>query len=199
MTSMTIEWSGNGVARITTAVEALAGTQKHKALQRAVNHVGAKTFTQTKRSLAKQMGVTQKALTEGGRTLTAHPAYGGDLSYHIRTGGRAMRLKAFKPNPSEPGARPPSLTAAPWGNRRAFKRAFWIGAGAKWGLGAKSEANIYMRLGKKRFPVKSLYGPNLNKELVKDTVAANFFAIVRRDLPARVAHEINVITRGIVA
>jgi len=48
-------------------------------------------------------------------------------------------------------------------------------------------------------PIKGIAGPNVPKEMVKDHVAAAFEALVSTDLPARLKHEIRVLTDGVVS
>lgn len=197
MTRLVYQWDDSGTARIYAALDALSGPRRTAAARRALNHTGAKVHTIVKRTLTKQMGLTSQKLFKDGRVLRPIKASGAHLEYQIVSTGRAVRLAEFGPNPSGPGIKSRSLSAAPWGNRRKFKRAFWIAGGAAWGRGNLKGSNIYMRIGKERFPVKALWGPNLNKELVKDATAAAFHATVASSLPARVEHEVRFITGGV--
>jgi len=185
MAVLHFQWSGNGIARMTMALERLESSRRHAAFRRALNHTGDKTFTQVKRTLSKQMGLTQKALMGNGRNLKKRRAAGGALDYQIISHGGAIRLKEFKHRVTSKG-----LTAYPWGVRHSFKSAFVI---------PRYGGNLYRRRTSKRFPLEALYGPNISKELVKDATAAAFQAIVATELPPRVEHEVRVITSGVLS
>jgi hypothetical protein len=88
------------------------------------------------------------------------------------------------------------ITAYPWGNKKSFRSAFAIRSGAAWGGGALKQAGLYRRRTKRRFPLEALYGPNINKELVKDATAAAFQEVVTTNLPRRIEHEVRVITKA---
>lgn len=53
-------------------------------------------------------------------------------------------------------------------------------------------------MGSDHLPIKGIAGPNVPKEMVKDHVAAAFEAPVSTDLPARLEHELLVLTDGVV-
>lgn len=185
MATIAYQWTGDGIARITAAVETLAGPRRVAALRRALNHTGDKTYTLVKRTLVKQMGLPNQKLFKDGRTLTKRRASNGSLVYEIRSTGKAVRAKEFRHNVTRKG-----ITFYPWNVRHAVRSAFVIN---------RYGGNFYRRRTKKRFPLEALYGPNINKELVKDAVAVAFLTTIARDLPARVEHEVRVITNGVVS
>lgn len=185
MAQLTMVWTGDGIARITAACEALSGRQRHTALRRAINHTGDKTFTLVRRTLAKQMGLNSQKMLSSGRTLIRVRANFSNLEYQIISGGRAVRAKEFKHRVGKKG-----ITFYPWGVRHFIRSAFVI---------PRYGGNFYRRRTKERFPLEALYGPNINKELVKDATAAAFRATVARELPKRVEHEVRVITNGILS
>lgn len=183
MTQIVLKWEGDGIARITAALDGLVEGRARQALRRAVNHTGDKTYTATRRALAEQMGISAQKLLSQGRYLRKRLATDASLTYNIESSGKAIRAKEFRHNIGKKG-----ITFYPWNRRLNVKSAFVIN---------KYGGNFYVRKGAARFPIHALYGPNLNKELVKDTVAAQFHRIVNRDLPARVAHEVAFATRGV--
>lgn len=185
MATITFQWTGDGIARVIGATEALHGSRKFAALRRAVNHTGDKAYTLVKRTLAKQMGLSSHALLKDGRALAKRRASGASLEYQIVSTGRAIRMKEFRWRQTSKG-----ITAYPWNVRHAFKGAFVI---RRW------SGNLYRRRTAKRFPLEALYGPNINKELVKDASAAAFQQVVATSLPARVEHEVRVLTNGVVS
>lgn len=184
MSTIVFRWTGDGIARITAAVETLAGPRKEAALRRAVNHTGDKTFTQVRRTLAKQMGLASQKLLTQGRTLVKRPATGANLEFQIVSRGKVVRAKEFRHRIGKQG-----ITFYPWGVAHNIRSAFVV---PRWG------GNFYRRRTKARFPLEALYGPNINKELVKDATAAAFLTVVAASLPARVEHEVRVITNGVV-
>lgn len=189
------EFTGDGIARLTAAIDTLAGPRKVAALRRALNHTGDKCFTAVKRTIAKQMGVTQSALTSNGRGLRRDRATNGGLEYKIVSNGKAMRATEFRFTVSKGNG----VVFYPWGKAHHVRRGFMIKAGSKWGTGIKRFDGLYYRVGPGRYNFKTMRGPNINKELVKDTVAATFKDIAGRDLVARVEHEVRVMTDGIVS
>lgn len=185
MAMLRMQWTGDGIARITTALTALEGTKAHTALRRAINHTGDKTFTLTRRTLAKQMGLSAQTMLKNGRTLRKVRAAGGALEYQIVSHGGAVRAKEFRHYVGKKG-----VTFYPWNVAHKIRSAFVI---------RRYSGNLYRRRTRKRFPLEALYGPNISKELVKDATAAAFFAIVGAELPKRVEHEVRVITNGVVS
>lgn len=185
MAELRYQWTGDGIARMTIALEALAGPRRVAAMRRAINHTGDKTFTRVKRALTKQMGLPSQKLFKDGRTLVKRRAAGGSLEYQIVSGGKAVRMKEFRWRKTKRG-----ITAYPWNVAHHFEPAFVI---------PRYGNNLYLRRTSKRFPIEALYGPNINKELVKDATAAAFLSIVATDLPPRVEHEVKVITNGVIS
>ena len=184
MATLTVSFDGDGIARMSGALNALAGARKEAALRRALNHTGDKAYTLVRRTLTKQMGLPNQRLFKDGRTLVKRRAMGASFEFQIVSHGRAVRAKEFRHHVGKRG-----ITFYPWGVKHHFKSAFVIPA---------FSGNFYRRRGKARFPVEALYGPNLNKELVKDATAAAFFHIANTSLAARVGHEIRAITNGVL-
>ena len=184
MATLVYQWSGDGIARITHAMEALGGPRAQTGLRRAINRTGEKAYTHVKRALVKQMGLPSQKLFSDDRALKTRRASVGHLAFEIQSSGKAIRAKEFRHRVGQKG-----ITFYPWNVRHFIRSAFVIPAYG---------GNFYRRRTAKRFPLEALYGPNINKELVKDLSAAAFNATVA-ELPARVEHEIRVITDGIVS
>lgn len=183
MTTIAFKWQGNGIARLTAAVDQLEGPRKRAALRRAVNHTGDKTFTVVRRVLAKQMGLKQADLQRRG--LSKRRANDASLTFTIIGRGKHIPLKDFA---ARPGVR--GVSAAPWGIRRMFKSTFVVKT-----LGG----NVFKRIGKKRLPIEKLWGPAIPRELVREMTTAAFQSTVAANLPARVEHEVRVLTAGVVS
>lgn len=192
MAGLTLKWSGNGIAQIDAALTNVSSGRARAGLRRAINHTGDRTFTAVKRALAQQVGLSQQALFSNGRTIKRFRASNATMQYVIATSGRAIPMMEFKPSVS----RTRGVRVKMWDQRFHFPHAFQIGAGARWGSGNLRSGGIYQRLTKSRFPLEALLGANINKELVKDMVAATFEQVVSSRLPARTAHEISRLTNG---
>lgn len=177
-------WNGDGIFRMETALKKLRGPRRIAAVTRALNHTGNKVYTRVKRSLAKQMGLSSQKIFKDGRALKKKRASGSTLTYEIISSGRAIRMKEFRWRQTKNG-----ITAYPWGEKFRFKSAFVI---------PKYGGNLYHRKTVKRFPIKSLYGPNINKEIVKDETAVAFHA-VSDELAPRVEHEVRIFTDGVLS
>lgn len=179
-----MSWQGNGIARLTFAADKLSGAQKNTALRRALNHTGDKTKTRVKRTLAQQIGTTQAVINKYG-PIRVKRANSGLLEYQIICRGGPIPLKHFGANQTRKG-----VSAAPWKNRKVYKSAFIVGSAG---------GHVFWRTGRARLPIERVAGPNVPKEMAKDATAAAFQATVAGSLPARVAHEIRVLTDGVVS
>ncbi len=174
-------FDGDGIMKMLVAAEALTN-RTPDALRRALNHTGDKANTRVKRALSQQIKAPQAAIVQYGRVRPVRANF-GSLTYEIVSSGGPIPLKYFKPSQTRKG-----VSAAPWGNRKIYKSAFMNGMGG----------HVFWRKGKARLPIERIAGPNVPKELVKDQSAAAFLA-VSAELPVRLAHEIRVLTKGIVS
>lgn len=174
---LVLTWNDKaGLTTIHRAVAAIETGRARTGLRRAINHTGDKTYTLVRRTLAKQMGLSAQKAFDQHRALKKKRASDLTLQYEIQTTGGAIPMKEFNARKLGRG-----WSAAPWGKRRKFRHAFAV---KRWG------GNLYQRRTAARFPLEKLYGPNVSKELVKDATATAFHAIVSRDLPPRVMHEL---------
>lgn len=182
MTTITVKFDGDGITKL---VGAMTGLQNRvpDAMRRALNHTGAKAFTQVKRALGKQLVTNQAAIIDYGKVRPIRANY-SRLEFKIVSTGGVIPLKHFRPLQTKKG-----VSAAPWGKRRLYPHSF---------ISARLGGHVFWRKGTARLPLKRIGGPNVPKELVKDQSAAAFLAAADQ-FPARVAHEIAVITNGIVA
>lgn len=184
MPTIYFRWSGDGIAKLEGAMEALAGPKKIAALRRALNHTGDRAFTIVKRTISKQIGASQAIIQRYGR-LRSLKANATRLEYIIKADGGPIPLKHFGPYQGRGG-----VTAAPWNNRKLYRHAFIVAS-----LGGQ----VFWREGRGRLPIKRIAGPNIPKELVKDATAEAFQMTVATRLVPRVEHEIRAITNGVVS
>lgn len=182
MATLTIRFEGDGITRLVGAMTQLSN-RVPDAMRRALNHTGDKARTRVKRALSQQIRAPQAAIVQYGKMRTERANY-GRLEYAIIAAGGPIPLKYFRPNQTARG-----VSAAPWGNRKVYKSAF---------MGGSMGGHVFWRKGKERLPIERIAGPNVPKELVKDQSAAAFIATAA-EFPPRVAHEIRVLTNGVVS
>lgn len=158
------------LARYGNAIAALGEGQARTAMSRALNHEGDKG-TQVKRALVKQTGIKYGAVDKAMATIRATPA---SLTYTLKAHGDETNIAWFGGVQRRKG-----VSAAPWNKRRIFARSFIV---PRFG-------RAFTRTSKMRLPIRPLYGPNLARELMKDSSAAAWQSGVV-NIVARVGHEI---------
>ena len=159
------------LARYGNELAALGEGKARKALSRALNHEGDKGRTHAKRALVKQTGIKYGAVDKAMATVRATPA---TLTYTLKARGDETNIAWFGGLKRRKG-----VSAAPWNKRRIFARSFIV---PRFG-------RALIRTSKKRLPIRPLYGPNLARELVKDSSAAAWQGGVT-NIVVRVGHEI---------
>jgi hypothetical protein len=159
------------LARYGNALAALGEWQAHTTLSRALNHEGDKGRTQVKRALVKQTGIKYGAVDKSMATVRVTPA---TLTYTLKARGDETNIAWFGGIQRRKG-----VSAAPWNKRRIFRHAFIV---PRFG-------RAFIRTSKNRQPIRPLYGPNLARELVKDSSATVWQSGVA-NIVARVSHEI---------
>jgi hypothetical protein len=159
------------LARYNNQLAALGEGQARTALSRALNHEGNKGRTQVKRALVKQTGIKYGAVNKAMATIRATPA---TLTYTLKARGDETNIAWFGGVQRRKG-----VSATPWHKRRIFRRSFIV---PRFG-------RAFVRTSKSRLPIRPLYGPNLARELVKDSSAAAW-QIGVANVVARVGHEV---------
>jgi hypothetical protein len=159
------------LARYGNALAALGEGQARTALSRALNHEGYKGRTQVKRALVRQTGIKYGAVDKATVAVRATPA---NLTYKLKARGDETNIAWFGGVQRRKG-----VSAAPWHKRRIFRNSFIV---PRFG-------RAFIRTSKSRLPIRPLYGPNLARELVKDSSAAAWQRGVA-NIVARVGHEI---------
>jgi hypothetical protein len=159
------------LAKYGNALAALGEGQARTALSRALNHEGDRGRTRVKRALVKQTGIKYGAVNKTVATVRSTPT---TLTYTLKARGDETNIAWFGGVQRRNG-----VSAAPWHKRRIFRHAFIV---PRFG-------RAFIRTSKSRLPIRPLYGPNLARELVKDSSAAAWQRGVA-NLVARVGHEI---------
>ena len=162
-----ISASDDVLTRYGNALAALGEGQARTALSRALNHEGDKGRTRIKRALVKQTGIKYGAVDKAMASVRATPA---SLTYSLKARGKTNIASA---------QRRKGASAAPWNQRRIFTRSFIV---PRFG-------RAFIRTSNNRLPIRPLYGPNLARELVKDSSAGAWQSGVA-NIVARVGHEI---------
>jgi hypothetical protein len=137
------------------------GAKLPAAIAAGLNEGGEKVRTRVQQSLWKQTGATKySSITQRVRVA---PSGASGLAYGIVVAGRpVMKISEFKWKATGKG-----VEAKTWGVDHLFKRSFLLHGGFK------------ARLGPSRFPVRTLYGPNLAKELTQGATPQVFAAASR--------------------
>jgi len=175
MAGVSVKTSGT-IANILAPAEMLADNRGKQAMARALNHTLAKTETAVNRATAKQSGLKYGDVKKEVRRFSANA---GKLEGEIKGQGGYHKLSAFKARKTKRG-----VSAAPWGERKVFASTFFIGKG------------VFKRVGAERFPVKTLYGPAVPKEMARREAKKAFEKTVGGALPGRVLHEIARLLKG---
>jgi hypothetical protein len=159
------------LARYGNQLAALGDKQARTAMSRALNHECDKGRTQVKRTLVKQTGIKYGAIDKAMATIHSTSA---TLTYRLKARGGETNIAWFGGVQRGKG-----VSAAPWNKRRIFAHSFIV---PRFG-------RVFLRRSKQRLPIRGVYGPNVARELVKDTSAAAWQASVA-NIVARIGHEI---------
>ena len=123
-----------------------------------LNHEGDKGRTQVKRALVKQTGIKYGAIDKAMATIHSTPA---TLTYRLKARGEETNIAWFGGVQRGKG-----VSAAPWNKRRIFAHSFIV---PRFG-------RAFLRRSMQRLPIRGVYGPNIARELVKDSSAAAWHA-----------------------
>ena len=150
----------SGIARFASRLAGLSPDKVRRAGAEGLNEGGDKERTLVRRDLREQTGVKRYgSVLKRTRTRRATPSR---LEYEIRGEGKGMPIDEF-PVRASVGA---PVAATPWGVPHRFKRSFKTSA----------KGLLRARRGSSRFPIRSLRGPSVAKEIVKDQTADGFEA-----------------------
>jgi hypothetical protein len=169
---------------------AAAGKNVKPALQRAINHTGAKAKTKVIRALVPQTGLTRKTIVKAVRESKAGT---GGLVYELKSRGGNVSLKYFGARETRTG-----VSAAPWNSRRVYAGSFIKGGLFPKRVALKLGGHAFVRSGSSRLPIeKQKSGLFIPTEMVTGQSAAAFNAVAASELPKRLAHEIEAILGGV--
>lgn len=183
MVAVTYTWQGDGMARLTAATKNLEPGKARHAFRRGINKAGDKTYTATRRAVAKQVGLSQKQTEAKGGLRRVRANYSA-LEYLLISRGGHISLKEFKARQTTKG-----VSAAPWGVRHVFTGTFGPNVG-------KLGGHVFKRSSAARFPIQKLFGPAIPREIVKDASREAFLETAARELPPKIEHEIRRLMNG---
>ena len=184
MAVLTFQWRGNGIKLLKIAMRHVGSQKGTLAFARALDHTGRKTYTQVRRTLARQVGLPVGKTEQLGR-LKKRAIYGSMPEFIIKSTGSPLSLHHF--NARETGK---GVKARVYSKSTLFRSAFFI---PRW------NSEVFWRKGDPRFPVERVAGPHIPREMVRYKSREAFQTFVSANLPKRVAHEVRRLTRGVVA
>jgi hypothetical protein len=152
---------------------------------RAINHTGDKCRTGMSRELTLQTGLPRRTIVRALKRLRAGSVAG--LAYVIRSAGGNVALKYFGARETQRG-----VSAAPWGDRRIYGGTFTKGGRFPNRVPLNKGGQVFMRTGSARLPIAvQRSGLFIPAEMVSGKTEAEFYAVVERDLPGRLDHELS--------
>jgi hypothetical protein len=167
------------VADRAAAREALAHLGERtfrRAISMAVNDTGKQSQTYAVRQVAKASGLKAKTVRSAFRLIRSTPA---TLSAKVRASGRPFRLIDFAARQTRPG-----VSANAYGERRVYKSTFIATM-------ASGYRNVFTRRGKKRYPIKPLFGPGVPDTLGKEAVLSGVRTYSGERLQANILRQID--------
>ena len=187
-----LRFEGAEHVRFAEAVEKLGSERAAiTAYRRGINRVGDKARNQVQKALAKQVGLTQGALKTHGRFGVSR-AKAAELSYAITSQGNHLPLRLFGARQFAYGVR-----ARPWGRSQRFPGVFIFAGHPRSGQPVNASGDAFHRSTGASYPIERMFGPAVPVEMVKGT-SATAFERTAAELPKRIAHEVRVLTDGIV-
>lgn len=184
--AFSLKFTGDGLPKFEAAVKALGETKARNAYRMALNDTNRKVYTEVKRVVARQMGVSQSAVVKHGKLLKRN-ASNGNLEAKVEAKGGFLPLSDFKAGQRRKGA-----SAAPWAKRRIFPGTFIVGS-----LGG----NVFKRTGvfaDGKEKIEKLWGPAVPKELVKDESEKTFKRVANSNLTKEVERQIKRLSGGAI-
>lgn len=111
------------------------------------------------------------------------------LSAQVRTSGPVTKLMKFDVTPTMPDIMIVRARVKKGSSRKPIQHGFV----AKMG---NSHVNVFTRVGKRRLPVKGLYGPSIAQMMGDATVVSNIADRAQETLDKRLEHEMNRLIYG---
>ncbi|MFT3973315.1 MAG: hypothetical protein QM699_07660 [Amaricoccus sp.] len=178
--------------RFAEAVEKLGSERAATtAYRRGINRVGDTARTRVQKALAKQVGLTLGGIKTHG-SFAVSRANASSLAYAITSRGNHLPLRLFGARQFAYGVR-----ARPWGRWQRFPGVFMFAGHPRSGQLVNARGDAFHRSTLASLPIERMFGPAVPVEMVKG-VTADTFERTAATLPKRIAHEVRVLTDGIV-
>ncbi len=173
------------LVRFGNQLGSLGEQQARVVLARAVNRVTDMVHTRVVREIVRNYSIPRQIVRASVKKEKAAHIGNSAIQGRVYASGKSLSLKLFKPVQFSWGVR-----AKVWGRFERYEGRF-INAG-RWNSGNPAfGGHVMYRVGKDRFPVRRELGPAVPDALVAEKTVEVFDQIVRTQLPARVAHELN--------
>lgn len=179
MITVRADWRMGEAQRL---VALLRSPKLNRALSVAVNQSAKQVRTMASGKVAKAMGARRKDID---RAVTVRPfSTPATLEAIVRGRGIPLPLSFFKPRQTKAG-----VSANAWGETKIYPGTFM--ATMKSG-----HRGVFVRKGRKRLPIKELWGPGVAQVMAKDAVtsALESYAVAR--LEANIMRQLDRYTRS---
>ena len=177
------------LARYGNQLASLGQKQAVKVMARALNYEGRKVYTLIKRGIARQSSIPYGMVNAATKFRSAATVSSSNLTASIVASAGYPTLKPFKARQTAAGS---SATVR---QKRITYRSSFGAPGDRPKVTARLGGIPHMRVGKSRLPIKTLYGPNVADELMRDA-PPKLFEAAKAAIIARVEKEIKAILRG---
>ena len=161
--------------------------QMDKAVRQAylasINRATQRTKTETGRKTRERYVVKQREVVE---TIRIRKASGNSLQATLTSRGHAIPLIKFGTTPKRRPQRPPKAVKAAvyrGGAKKPIEGAFVTDVGHHTG--------VFERVGKKRLPIRELYGPSVPSMVNSEDVREHARAVYNEEMRKRLPHELD--------
>jgi hypothetical protein len=166
---MSITFDASDLSHLADDLEKVAD-ELPAAISRAVNRAGDMACTAAGRVLAEETGLLVHDVRSDFEVERATPE---DPVYTITIKSWQTTLGQYQPRPTRYG-----ISVRPWAQRRIFPSSFDV------------RGEVYHRVGRERYPIVPLYGPNVAVEAYRGATTPVIEETAARVLPQRLEHEI---------
>ena len=196
MVQLVMSVQGKGIKDLERATRVLGSKKSHRGFSMAINRTGRKGFTQVKRAVSKQAGLTQKKTIRYGN-INQQFANPGKLAHKIISTGGEVPLKAFKARETRKGVK-----ASPFGKRQLFdgtfiKSGWWPNRRGAVGNGHVFTPDTSTNRAGRPFS-RTPSGVRIPQQIVIDESKAAFERNAA-SLPKNINHIITRMTKGVIS
>lgn len=170
--SVAVRFADDAFAKFQDAVASLSDNRIKTVEARALNHTGDKAYTAVRKALIAQTSASRTLIDDA---LSKQKATTASLIYSIGASSRQIPLRNFQALQFKGGVR-----AKVWGKLQTYRSTFIVPA---------FQGGVFVRMGAGRGPIRTVYGPSIQVELIKDASLAAFKSVAT-ELEARVFDEI---------